>query len=153
MRRLSPCLLLLAGLCLPLPLPAEPHAQLYLPDGQPLLLELADTPASRQQGLMGRRHLASGHGMLFDYPRGARPNIWMKNMHIPLDLLFIDGQGRILQVHADIPPCRQADCPTYPGPADSRFALELPAGSLQRHGLHVGQRLALDAFTQRPRPE
>ena len=60
--------------------------------GEPFQLELVNDPEQRRQGLMGREALLPDSGMLFDFPPGTRPAIWMRNMRMALDLLFVDGQ-------------------------------------------------------------
>ena len=62
-------------------------------------VELADTDAKRRRGLMFREHLPRNSGMLFDYGAPRQVAIWMKNTKIPLDILFINANGRIVNIH------------------------------------------------------
>ncbi len=107
-------------------------------------VEIAQTPADRQQGLMFRRDLPLDQGMLFVQPLGPAA-FWMKNTVIPLDLLYFDADGRLLQIVAAAPPCTTPDCPIYPSDAAAtvRYILEINAGEAARRGIHPGDRLRL----------
>lgn len=109
----------------------------------PFQVEIAQTPAERERGLMFRGTLAEDHGMLFIQPAPGPATFWMKNTYIPLDLLFFDSAGRLLEVQADLPPCTTPDCPLYTSRGAVRYILELNAGSAQRLGLRPGAPLTL----------
>ena len=106
-------------------------------------VEIAETPQERQQGLMFRTSLPPDHGMLFIQPQAAPTAFWMKNTYIPLDLLYFDSDGRLLEIHAETPPCTVPTCPTYNSDGPIKYILELNAGSAQRLGLKPGARLHL----------
>lgn len=114
------------------------------------LQRVAD-PDSRRQGLMGRE-LATDEGMLFDFPAGTVPAIWMRNMRISLDLLYVDDHGRIANIFSRVPPCRSMPCEIYRADRPLRFVLELPAGTVERLGLLQGHLLELDALLALPVP-
>src|SRR5579885_2114836 len=61
-------------------------------------VEIADTDATRERGLMYRRDLPAGRGMLFDFFKDQPVGFWMKNTYIPLDMIFIRGDGRIVSI-------------------------------------------------------
>ncbi|MGH8371982.1 MAG: DUF192 domain-containing protein [Gammaproteobacteria bacterium] len=105
--------------------------------GHRFTVEIADTEASREHGLMFRTHLAADHGMLFIYPDAQIRNFWMKNTLIPLDILFFDANARLINISAETPPCKIADCPTYASTVPARYVLELKAGTATR--LHIPQ--------------
>ncbi|UJJ33209.1 DUF192 domain-containing protein [Halopseudomonas maritima] len=107
-------------------------------------------PDSRRQGLMGVTELPFGSGMLFDFPAGTRPAIWMRNMQISLDLVFVDNRGQIRQVFADVPPCAELPCALYQADAPLRWVIELPAGSVARLGLSVGATLDVSGLPATP---
>lgn len=115
-------------------------------------LELAADPDSRRQGLMEREALPAGSGMLFDFPSGATPAIWMRNMRISLDLLFVDGQAAIQRIFHSVPPCEELPCEIYQEQHPLRFVIELPAGTADRLGLQVGDVLDLGGRERTPAP-
>ncbi|MFP4137845.1 MAG: DUF192 domain-containing protein [Halomonas sp.] len=109
-------------------------------------VEVARSFAERSRGLMGRERLADDAGMLFLYAaeRPGRSGFWMYNTLIPLDIAFIDGEGRIVSTHT-MQPCGSddpADCPvTRPG-TPYRAALEVKAGTFEAQGIEMGDCVA-----------
>lgn len=98
-------------------------------------VELARTTEQMAQGLMFRTRLAADAGMLFDLDPPRRVSMWMKNTLIPLDMLFIEANGRIAAIAAETTP-RSLE-PIDPGMA-VRAVLELSAGSAARLGIAPG---------------
>jgi uncharacterized protein len=104
--------------------------------------EVADEPDEWRHGLMERPSLAPEAGMLFLFPEAAPRAFWMMNCLIHLDILFADASGRILNIHADVPPCAAPRrCPTYPSAAPAQYVLEIAGGRAQTLGIRVGDRL------------
>jgi uncharacterized membrane protein (UPF0127 family) len=106
-------------------------------------VEVADTPAKRERGLMGRESLASDAGMVFVFPKDTKDAFWMKDTLIPLSIAFYDDQGRIVSL-LDMEPCRAAPCPLYSPGASYRGALEVNRGAFARWGVRVGDQLRLE---------
>ena len=138
-------------LCMAMLAQAQPVIEARLA-GQAFELELAAAPESRRQGLMGRTELAPGTGMLFDFPAGTRPAIWMRNMQIALDLLFVDEQARLVHVFAQVPPCADLPCDIYEADRPLRFVIEVPAGTAHELGLRPGDQLDLGGHQVSPAP-
>ncbi|WP_374445587.1 DUF192 domain-containing protein [Stella sp.] len=109
-------------------------------------VELALTDRQQMQGLMYRRSLAPDRGMLFVYERDQPIAMWMKNTYIPLDMLFLEADGRIINIIADVPP-QTLDSRPSEGPA--RAALELPAGTAARLGIRPGDRVVHERLAGR----
>ncbi len=107
-------------------------------------VEMARTPEERKRGLMFRQELPRDQGMLFVQPTPGPAIFWMKNTVIPLDLLYFDTEGRLLQIEANAPPCTTPDCPLYPSDtATVKYILEINAGEAARRGIRIGDRLRL----------
>jgi uncharacterized membrane protein (UPF0127 family) len=115
-----------------------------LPDGTGLTLELALTLEEIAQGLMFRPSLPDDRGMLFLFEIERKPSFWMKNTIIPLDLVFLDGSGRIVDIIADAQPCAAEPCPQYIPDHPARAVLEIAAGNAARHGLAAGDLLVFE---------
>ncbi len=101
-------------------------------------VEIADTDAARERGLMFRTHMAADHGMLFLFPSAAPRMFWMKNTLIPLDILFFDAQRQLINVSADTPPCKRNPCPVYASAAPAQYVLELNAGIAEKLEIRPG---------------
>jgi uncharacterized membrane protein (UPF0127 family) len=122
--------------------PAGVRPQTTLPDGFTILLEVPETEAEKAEGLMYRASLPEDRGMLFLLDHPSRPSLWMKDTWIALDAVFLDGQGRVLEVLANLPPCRDEPCPQYSPVEPASAILELAAGAAARHGVSPGAVLA-----------
>jgi uncharacterized protein len=105
-------------------------------------VEVARTQHQRSRGLMERDHLDRDAGMLFLYRerQSSRNGFWMYRTRIPLDIAFIDEDGRIVSIHR-MEPCESANprgCPVTRPKAGYRAALEVNAGVLERLGVEEG---------------
>ena len=102
------------------------------------VVELAQTPGQREQGLMERKSLPLNTGMLFLFDNTEIQHMWMKNTFIPLDMLFADKNGRIVTIaHNTEPQSRKIISSRVP----ARYVLELRAGTAARLVIKVGDRL------------
>ncbi len=97
--------------------------------GRPLEVEVADSRAERQIGMMHRHELGPDEAMLFVFPQVRRLWFWMKNTHVDLDLAYIRADGTIAQVER----LRAHDLTSVPSREPVRFALEVPAGWFEAH--------------------
>ncbi len=101
-------------------------------------VELATNEAERAYGLMFRKSLPEGHGMLFDFQQDQSVAFWMRNTYIPLDMIFIRGDGRVLRVAENAQPLSDKLIPSG-GPV--RAVLEVIAGTAQKFGIAPGDRV------------
>jgi uncharacterized protein len=106
-------------------------------------VELAETPAQMEQGLMFRRELAPDAGMLFDFKKPTMATMWMRNTLIPLDMLFVDAQGRIVNIQERAVP--QSDA-IIAAAAPVRVVIELNGGTAARLGIEPGDRVLSPIF-------
>jgi uncharacterized membrane protein (UPF0127 family) len=111
-------------------------------------VEIADTEPKRQRGLMFRESMGPNEGMIFLFERPGFYPFWMKNTLIPLDMLWLDTDGRVVSIASSVPPCKADPCPTYPPAAGSEalYVVELNAGFARQHGVKVGDVLTLNGI-------
>ncbi len=124
--------------------PRLPSSPIAMPNGEIVHAELATSFSETQRGLMFRTILEPDRGMLFLYTRPGVYFFWMFRTLIPLDIIWLDSDRRIIFINADTPPCPPdigRGCPSYGPSARSQFILELGAGEAARRGLGIGDRL------------
>jgi uncharacterized protein len=109
-------------------------------------VEIADNDADRAKGLMYRKDLPQGQGMLFDFHREQEVSFWMQNTYIPLDMVFIRGDGRILRIAENTEPLSTQLIPSG-GPV--RAVLEVIGGTTRKLGIAPGDRVASPIFNAR----
>ena len=102
-------------------------------------VEIANTEAARERGLMGRTALAEDAGMLFVFDREQRLSFWMKDTLIPLSIAYIDGRARIV----DIQDMQPLDETTHPSAEPAQYALEVNQGFFEERGIEVGNEVVL----------
>lgn len=124
--------------------PAASEARVILPDKSPVIVEVASDDATREQGLMYRDHLADDRGMIFLFPQAGEYPFWMKNTLIPLDMIWMDADHRIVHIAHDVPPCKADPCPNYPPNTKASSVLELAAGVAAKHHLANGDVLRFE---------
>jgi uncharacterized membrane protein (UPF0127 family) len=106
-------------------------------------VEIADNDAERAKGLMYRKELPEGQGMLFDFHRDQDVSFWMQNTYIPLDMIFIRGDGHILRITENTEPLSTRLIPSG-GPV--RAVLEVIGGTTRKLGIVPGDRVASPIF-------
>jgi uncharacterized membrane protein (UPF0127 family) len=109
-------------------------------------VEVVDNDTDRAKGLMYRKALPEGRGMLFDFHRDQDVSFWMQNTYIPLDMVFISGDGRILRIQENTEPLSTRLIPSG-GPV--RAVLEVIGGTTRKLGIAPGDRVASPIFNAR----
>lgn len=126
------------------------------PDGARIQLEVALTDEQKQTGLMHREKLPADHGMLFTFGQDEILPFWMKNTLMPLDVVWLSGDGKVVEVRTDLPPCKLDPCPKYEPRQLARAALLVNAGFTAAHGVTPGVVLrfvGVPGFTGAPPPK
>ncbi len=101
-------------------------------------IEVAGNPQEIQQGLMYRQSMEENQGMLFLMPENRLQSFWMRNTFIPLDIIFIDTEKKIVSIQKNAKPHDETSLPSA-GPA--QYVLEVNAGYSDKHGLKKGTQL------------
>ncbi len=97
---------------------------------QTFTVEIAQTLENRRKGLMFRKKMPEDGGMLFIFEEEKRHGFWMKNTFIPLDIVWIDADKKIIDVKT-VPPCNIPVCPVYHPDGEAKYVLEVNADALQ----------------------
>jgi uncharacterized membrane protein (UPF0127 family) len=140
-------LLMLAGLvgCRP---PAQsgalPTTQMQL-GSQTLTLEIANTGATREHGLMQRDSMPADHGMIFVFADEQSLSFWMKKTRIPLDVIYVDGNQKVVSIKQMKP----YDLTPVPSGRAAKWAIELNKGAADTAGVKVGDQLAIPQAAQK----
>lgn len=120
---------------------------LVLPGGQKIRCEESIRGADQIKGLMFREKLDPDRGMIFLHKPAGRYSYWMYQVKIPLDIIWIDEKGYIVEIVPNAPPCpagtKATECPQFGGNHVSQVVLELAGGMAAKYGLTVGTKLAI----------
>jgi hypothetical protein len=124
---------------------SEPQAGLgerlvTLPGGKKIVAEVMLRPEDQQRGMMFRDQLPPDRGMLFVHEKAGRYPYWMHNVKVPLDIVWLDGQRRVVEISTNTPGCldRPENCRSYGGRAVSQYVLELAGGQAAKLGIAEG---------------
>jgi uncharacterized membrane protein (UPF0127 family) len=120
---------------------ATPDARLHT-----FSIWIADSEPRRERGLMFVDHLDADAGMLFIYPAPQRISMWMKNTHIPLDMVFVAADGRVAKVIENTQPM---SLKTLESDKEVTAVIELNAGTAKRLHISAGAQVMHPAFAVR----
>src|ERR1700676_3375674 len=115
--------------------------EVTFPNRTKIMAETVQQQLDLMRGLMFRESLDSNRGMLFVYRKEDFAPYWMYQTKIPLDIVWIDHDHRIVEMSENTPPCTSKsaqDCPHYGGRRKAQFVLEVNAGVVAKNGLKVG---------------
>lgn len=116
----------------------------YFPESDASLkTEVADTPQEREKGLMFRKKLSIDQGMLFVFPEEAPRGFWMKNTLIPLDMLFVDSEGRIINIEEAYPEPNTSDenLKVYKSEEPAKYVIETNSSFTERRNIEEGDQV------------
>lgn len=118
--------------------------EVTLPNGDKIRAEAMRTQSDLIRGMMFRDSLPQDRGMLFFLMRETPSPYYMFQVKIPLDIIWMDHDHRIVEMVRNVPPCpstKAHECPTYGGKFPALFVLEANAGFAANHGLREGEKL------------
>jgi uncharacterized protein len=120
-----------------------PTRPVTLPGGQVIRAETMINNVDLVRGLMFRTSLAPDHGMLFVHPKPNLYAYWMYQTLIPLDIIWLDSNRKIVEIVENAQPCKTqaSKCEQYGGKQISAYALEIGGGMAKKYGLMLGQRI------------
>ncbi|MBW4556479.1 MAG: DUF192 domain-containing protein [Trichormus sp. ATA11-4-KO1] len=118
-------------------------AEAIVPNGTKIQLEVARTPEQQAKGLMYRAALPNNRGMLFPFPSAQPVRFWMKNVPVPLDMVFLQN-GVVKYIQASAPPCASEPCPTYGPDVPIDTVIELRSGRAAELNLQSGDRVKIE---------
>jgi hypothetical protein len=101
-------------------------------------VEKAKSDEEIREGLMYREHLCDNCGMVFYFEESVRSGFWMKNCLIPLDMIFIDKSGKIVDIKHNFEPCESEPCRSYVPNEFYKYVLEVNGGWCEQHDVKIG---------------
>lgn len=109
-------------------------------------VEIVKTEEERALGLMFRHSLKEDSGMLFIFEVEDYQSFWMKNCFFPLDIIFLDKNGKIVDIKENFLPCQEDPCPSYQSREKAKYVLEVNAGFSKKNNIKIGQKLKLPSI-------
>jgi len=105
-----------------------------------LEVQIADTEPSRVRGLMFQDELPLDQGMLFVFSESGLYSLWMLNMQFPIDMIWFDGDGKIVHIKTNVPPCVipieiAAGCPSFIPDGEATYILEVTSGFVKQNNI------------------
>lgn len=117
--------------------------KIVLPNAQIIKVEVADSTLKRAKGLMYRKHLDENTGMLFIFDDQTKHIFWMKNTLIPLDMIWVDENFKIVDISVNVQPCKTISCQTYMPASPAKYVLEVNGGYSEKQSIKIGDTLQL----------
>ena len=115
---------------------------LTLPSGKVLQVEVLVKDEDRAMGVMFRPSLPEDRGLLFVFEHPEFQSFWMKNCKFPIDMVWLDGERRVVHLAESVPPCKSEPCPLYTPMRKALFVVELNAGQARREKAVIGSQLS-----------
>ena len=122
--------------------PKPSYFMVELPNGTNVLTEVADSPEKQVIGLFFAKELPPNRAMLFLYDDEDTHRLWTKNIHFPVDMIWMDRDRSILHIQENAPPCPNDPCPVYgPTKPEAVYVLQAASGLARSQGLQPGMRM------------
>ena len=104
-------------------------------------VEIASTSIQHQKGLMHREYLPEDKGMLFVFKQEQPLSFWMKNTLIPLDIIYISQDKKVVSIRDNAQPCKKDPCSGYPSEGNAMYVLEINGGLTEKFGIEKGTKV------------
>ena len=117
-------------------------AIVLMPQGA-LEVEVASTYASRELGLSGREKMADNEGFLYVFDKPGRYGFWMKDMNFPLDIIWINQNGIVVDIERDVATTSEKNPKIFMNESEAIYVLEINAGLSKRFGLYLGTKIKI----------
>lgn len=118
------------------------NAIILMPKGA-LEVEVANTRASRELGLAGRDKMSDNEGFLYVFDAPGRYGFWMKDMTFPLDIIWINQNGVVVDIEREVKPESYLEKKTFINQSEARYVLEINAGMATKFGLFLGSKVKI----------
>lgn len=120
---------------------SDNYVELFVEGGNVIRVnvDLAQTDAEKSAGLSNRQYLGDYDGMWFIFDKDSNGPFWMKDMLIPLDIIFVDASGFIVDIKPNNPPCDDTQCSIVVSSSSYRYVLEVNSNFCEENGVKVGQ--------------
>lgn len=133
--------ILLVGLYFILQTPKEKYPTKLKVGNNTIFLEVADSSVEHAKGLSGRTNLSSSSGLLFVFDHPGYHGIWMKDMHFPIDIIWLNESFNLIDIKENVSPETYPEVFTPKLPA--KYVLEMNSGETTRHNLKIGMKTSL----------
>lgn len=123
---------------------AQAYVSIQTQNGEVVFtVEVMRTSSEQAQGLMYRDGIADNIGMLFVYSDSAERIFWMKNTYFPLDMLFLDTQGKVIHLIHEAQPCSIDNCSNFSSVYPAQYVLEIRGGLVREKQIQLGDRVEM----------
>ena len=126
--------------------PKDRHLKSYITiNGFELTADLALTNEQKEKGLSVKDELKESEAMLFIFEESAQHSFWMKDVKFPIDIIWLDSDGKVVHIEQNLQPCVSVlICTSYSPDIDSQYVLETVAGFTQRHNISMGTNIDIE---------
>jgi uncharacterized membrane protein (UPF0127 family) len=128
------------------------YVDIYMEEGKSVKVnvEVANTEIERRNGLSNRQYLGDYDGMWFIFDEDVKNSFWMKDMLIPLDIIFVDSSGFIVDIKENNASCTDSYCPNIISSTSYRYVLEVNGNFCQENGVEVGHSITAHISSDNP---
>ena len=107
-------------------------------------VKVLDNDEERTKGLMYVNNLTENSGMLFIFPNEDEYSFWMKDTLIPLDIVWIDNDFKVVSIKENAIPCNENPCEVYAPNSNAKYVLEINSELVKKYGIKVGDKVEFE---------